>query len=332
MIENINKHNYDIKKPFYDRLGKNVKQAIETFLIEENISFLTIDYRIKKLESFNEKIERKNYKNPFEEIEDICGLRIICYYQNDITKIAEILNNEFEIIESQDKEDLLDQDQFGYRSFHLIAKIKNNWFEAPNYRGLKDYKIEIQIRTILMHAWAEIEHKLAYKQKEHVPPHLKRKLSRISAKLEESDEQFEEIKNSSKKYKESIIKEAKEKGGKFDPKMILNLDNFQAFLDFNFPERNKDIEESRGLLNELNKLKISFEDILNSYDKAKFILPDIEKEIFQEEHNRGQKGAWAQTGIMRMILDLTIDKFFKNREIPIEVKQRKIEWSKKLKN
>lgn len=326
------KIDFEKKKPFYDRLGKNVKQALETFLIEKQISFLAVNYRIKKLDSFLEKIERKNYETPFEEVEDICGIRIICYYQNDINRIEKILKDEFDIIESEDKEVLLNQDQFGYRSFHIIAKIKNNWFEAPNYRGLEDYKIEIQIRTVLMHAWAEIEHKLAYKQKEHVPPHLKRKLSRVSAKLEEADEQFEEIKNSSEEYKAHIIKEAEDKGGKFDPKMILNLDNFQAFLDFNFPNRYKDIDDSRELLNRLNELKITFKEILDSYEKTKDHLPEIERQIFKNFKVRSQRGEWTQTGVMRMILDLNIDRYFKNRDLPEEIKETKKYWTEKLKN
>ena len=229
-------------KPMYERLGENVRQALETFLDESNISYLAITYRIKDFESFAEKIKSKKYNNPFEDIEDICGLRIICYYQSDVERICEIIKKEFEIKESQDKEELLNADQFGYRSYHLIGKIKKDWLEAPNYRGLKDLKTEIQIRTILMHAWAEIEHKLAYKQKFHVPSHLKRKLFRISAKLEEADEQFEEIKIESKNYRESIISEAQRKDGQFDKDMRLDLDSFQAFLDFKFPNRNRDLE------------------------------------------------------------------------------------------
>ena len=61
------------------------------------------------------------------------------------------------------------------------------------FRDYADFKVEIQIRTILMHAWAEIEHRLAYKKQAHIPSHLRRKFSRISAKLEEADEQFEEL-------------------------------------------------------------------------------------------------------------------------------------------
>lgn len=146
----------------YDKLGSNLVPAIELFLKENNIGFLSINYRLKDKTSFLEKIERKNYERPFEQIEDICGIRIICYYQSDVNMISDIIRKELDVLESQDKEDLLNSDQFGYRSTHFIVKIKSNWLEAPNYRGLENLKAEIQVRTILMHAWAEIEHKLAY--------------------------------------------------------------------------------------------------------------------------------------------------------------------------
>ncbi len=70
------------------------------------------------------KYNEKKYNLPFEQIEDICGIRIICYYQSDITKICDIINTEFDVIESQDKEDLLESNEFGYRSFHFIVKLK----------------------------------------------------------------------------------------------------------------------------------------------------------------------------------------------------------------
>ena len=66
---------YNDKLPNYDRARENIKEALEEYLKEENISFVTIESRIKDFESFYEKISRKKYKNPFEENEDFCGIR-----------------------------------------------------------------------------------------------------------------------------------------------------------------------------------------------------------------------------------------------------------------
>lgn len=183
-------------RPLYEKLGLNVQQALMTFLNERKIQYLSIQYRIKSIKSFLEKVERKSYVDPLNDVEDICGIRIICYYQSDIKKIQEIILSEFLISENQNKEELLQATEFGYRSTHFIAQIKKDWTRAPNYRNLDTLKFEVQVRTVLMHSWAEIEHKLSYKSEMQIPKELRRKFSRISAKLEEADEQFEEIKDS----------------------------------------------------------------------------------------------------------------------------------------
>lgn len=111
-------------QPNYEKLGLNIQQTLETFLTENDIPYLSIKYRVKEQASFLEKIERKKYKNPFDEIEDICGIRVICYFQNDIEKIKNIILKEFDITENQTKQELLNATEFGYRSTHFIAKIK----------------------------------------------------------------------------------------------------------------------------------------------------------------------------------------------------------------
>lgn len=309
----------------YEKLGLNIIQALELFLSDNKIGFLSIYHRVKDEASFLEKIERKKYENPFDQIEDICGVRIICYYQSDVQKIAKIIEQEFDIIENQDKEELLNTDQFGYRSTHFVVKVKHRWLQAPNYRGLENLKTEIQIRTVLMHAWAEIEHKLAYKKDIHIPKEFKRKLYRISAKLEEADEQFEELKRSIIDYKEEITKILNTEEVKED--IDLNLDSLQSFLDLTFPHRDKSIKQTSILVDEFLKFKIGLNDLKDSYDEVKDFLPAMEDEMFQEyKTNQG----WAQVGIARNIMDLTNEHYRNNRNIPDEVKENARKWIAKI--
>lgn len=323
--DNINySEEYEKRKSQYDKLGINLHQALTILLKESGIPFLSINYRIKDLTSFIEKTERKKYNSPFEEIEDICGIRIICYYQSDVEKIVKIISNEFEIIENQDKEELLNDDQFGYRSTHFIAKIKKEWLSTPNYKGLENLKAEIQVRTILMHAWAEIEHKLAYKSKTQIPKQFKRKLFRMSAKLEEADEQFEDLKKSISDYKKEVIQLSTKK--KKSDEIELNLDSLQAFLDSNFNERKKIIQDTANLVDELKKYKISLSDLIESYKIVKPYIPEIENEIFPDQ----SRGTWTQTGIVREIMDLTHEKWRETRDVPEFAKEIDRKWSKKI--
>ncbi|MCE3075990.1 GTP pyrophosphokinase [Chryseobacterium gwangjuense] len=226
---------FNEKKKNYLRLGKNIEEALKSFLDEEKIVYLNIYHRVKKFDSFYEKIFRKNYSNPFEEIEDICGIRIICYYASDISKIQNIIRRELTVLESENKSENLGLKEFAYRSVHNIINIKDDWLSTPNYRGLQNLKAEIQIRTVLMHAWAEIEHKLNYKSDAEVPSHFQRKLFRLSAKFEEADEQFEELRDGITQYRNNIVRKAKE-DNKFKIDQEFNIDSFQAFLKFHFPK------------------------------------------------------------------------------------------------
>lgn len=301
--EDIEKH-YSENKSHYENLADNIKQALKTFFGEHNISFHSISSRIKEFESYFEKIDRKGYENPIEQIEDFCGVRIICYYPLDLDKIATIINNEFEVIESIDKSANMEADRFGYRSNHYIVRIKKDWLKAPNYRGLEHLKAEIQVRTILMHSWADIEHKLAYKKQDDIPKEFRRKLYQLSALLEIADTQFQELKNNKENFKSSLIKSDKKGSNFFDIKSDLNLDSLQAYLDFNFPDRKR--IDTNDLLEDLKETGISLEEIERYRIDTIDILPEIEKEIKLD-------GRLYQIGIIRLLLDLKSDTYWKKR-------------------
>lgn len=292
----------------YDTLGINLAQALELFLNENDLKVLSVSNRTKDKDSFVEKIDRKNYENPFDDIEDICGIRIICYYQSDVDKIAAIISKEFEVLENQDKEQLLEADQFGYRSTHFIVKIKKEWLKAPNYRNLENLKAEIQIRTVLMHAWAEIEHKLAYKKKAHIPDKFRRTFYILSAKLEDADKQFEELKNEITKYREQII-EVTSGESKESEDIELNLDSLQTFLDLTFPDRHKSISDTAGFIDQLISLQIGMKEFITAYERVKNYIDQYENEYYED----GKGTRWTQIGIARAIISLTNNSFFEKR-------------------
>lgn len=303
---------YSEKCPKYERLADNLKQALKRFLNDADIDVLDVVCRIKDFDSFCEKIERKGYTDPFREVEDICGLRIICYYPSDLERISQIINDEFEVLEAIDTADLLEPDRFGYRSLHFVVNVKKDWLKAPNYRGLGGLEAEIQVRTILMHAWADIQHKLAYKKKEHIPDQFRRKLHRLSALIEAADEQFEGLRKEKEEYMKGLVSKEARETGRFDVKQDMNLDSLQAFLDFYFPERAKSSAFTTELLEEIMALGLSFGDLLEGFERAKNVLPSMEREVYATLKRK--HGQWNQTGVIRVILDLIDDSYWKSRE------------------
>lgn len=251
---------YSKRLPYYVRAKNNLIQALEIFLQESNVLYLSVLGRIKHFESFIEKVERKNYLHPFDDNEDFCGIRIIVYYVKDIELIQEIINREFTVVSSINKSEQLGFREFGYRSNHSIIKIKSEWLNAPNYRGLEDIKIEIQVRTVLMHAWAEIEHKLAYKSEDQVPKELKRQLSLLSAKLEESDDQFQQLKDDVEKYRDNI-KLSVASHGVLTTESELNYDSLVALLDYYLEGYPRNKSNAISILNRLKAKNISINDV-----------------------------------------------------------------------
>lgn len=338
--ETLRKKHAEIR-PKYENLAKNLKQALEILLDAESIEILDIQYRIKDFGSFWDKIQRKGYKEPFKEIEDICGVRIICYYHSDLEKISALINREFNVIESIDKADLLGPDKFGYRSLHLIATIKDEWLNAPNYRDLNNLKAEVQVRSILMHAWADIEQKLAYKKREYVPNQFRRRLAQISAKLEEADEQFDSLRQERESYIETLTSNEAKESGRFDVTQHMSLDSLQAFLDFYFPDRQKSINETGVLLDEIMEHKISIRQLVEGFERVRDFLPPMERGIFEKLPLQTERGfkvlrgkGWSQVGIARHILDITNDDYWKYRkeieEVPKHVVQDVERWRVKL--
>ena len=78
-----------------ERLAETLIADFKVFLHDNSIDYHKIEFRIKKIESFLEKIERKKYENPFTDIKDICGIRIICYNTSQIVKISNYIENQY---------------------------------------------------------------------------------------------------------------------------------------------------------------------------------------------------------------------------------------------
>ncbi|MHA2690618.1 GTP pyrophosphokinase [Vibrio harveyi] len=290
-------------KPKYERLATNVEQALVQFLNEKEISSFDVEKRVKEEKSFLDKVVRKSYKNPFDEVEDIAGVRVICYYNEDLSAIDAIIKDQFVVLSYSNKSQELDDDQFGYASNHYVVKLKEEWLQAPNFRGLEQLKIEIQVRTILMHAWAAISHKLLYKKNDDVPKEFKRKLNRLSALIELADEQFDDIKNMKVDYQNNIV---------VDESVTLNADSFLALMNKYFPKRDIDESDISSILSEVREYSGSLTDFEQRIQKCMPVLADMEHEEYPDK----EMPVWGLSGVARTVLDLTNDEYWAKRDMP----------------
>ena len=116
---------FSLKHNDYKKLGDQICRQVNDFLRQEKILSLNTDYRIKEKDRFIEKIKRKHYDDPINQMEDFCGIRVVCFYSKDISKICEYLERNFIKLEAIDKSSNLNHDKIGYRSWHYIVKLKD---------------------------------------------------------------------------------------------------------------------------------------------------------------------------------------------------------------
>lgn len=300
---------YQKRLSLYERLALNIQQALTGFLDEKNLSYFGIPYRIKDFESFFEKFSRKGYKDPFTDTEDICGLRVICFYPADVEIISNIIKIEFVVHESQDKSELLGTKEFGYRSVHFLVTVPDNWLKAPNYRNLGNIKAEIQIRTILMHAWAELSHQLAYKKHDEIPHQLERSLSMLAAKFEDADDQIGELRSSQQAYTTSLVTEATRRG-KFDENADLNLDTLEVFLNYTFSLRKKnDRDDIRNLLTEITRCGVNMKTLVSYCEREPGIISEVESQLLGKHYGIPEQN-WTQVAALRIVLYLAHPGYF----------------------
>lgn len=191
----------------YRDYALTLESLLQELLKQNGIHVHSISSRVKDEDSLAGKVSRAEGKySGLDEITDLAGIRIITYFDDEVDAIADIVEREFAVDEenSVDKRKLLDPDRFGYLSLHYVVGLTERRAELTEYARFKDCKAEIQIRTILQHTWAEIEHDLGYKSKQAIPKEVRRSFSRLAGLLEIADREFAKIRDELREYEEEV--------------------------------------------------------------------------------------------------------------------------------
>jgi len=161
--------------------------------------------RIKNFSSFFSKYIRllkAGEKNP--KITDLLGVRVICPFIEDLQEAEELIKKYFDVIEREIKGHYSFK-EFCYESTHLLIKIPQVLINKYGDPGIDI--AEIQIRTILQDAWAEVEHELVYKAEFNpFDEPMKRKLAAVNASLSLADMIFQEIRSYQRQYSKEMSK------------------------------------------------------------------------------------------------------------------------------
>jgi putative GTP pyrophosphokinase len=200
---------FDRKETLLRGFSEACERLTKQILSSENLRVHSVTSRVKERPKL-EKIKRegKDYRD-LGTITDVVGVRIITHFEDDVDQIGKVIEREFYIDKdnSIDKRKALDPDRFGYLSLHYISMIRADRCKLIEYKQYAGLVFEIQIRSILQHAWAEIEHDLGYKSGSAIPAPVRRQFSRLAGLLELADTEFSHIRDELSHYAERVQKD-----------------------------------------------------------------------------------------------------------------------------
>lgn len=203
---------YEDLRPKYQSLAETVR-TILIHAIPEDCSVHSIEFRAKTVDSFRRKAEKPDdedrsipkYTDPLSQITDLAGVRVIAFFPKSLNRICEAIEKQFSVIWMKDLgEERFTQGRFGYQSIHYLVKLPDQKTEWAEYKRFDGLIAEIQVRTILQHAWAEMEHDIQYKSSEQIPTSIQRRFIALAGMLEIADREFQAVQDEDSKLRLAV--------------------------------------------------------------------------------------------------------------------------------
>ena len=216
--------------PVYEKMAEVIPERLKDFFAEAGIIVAAVESRVKTESSLEGKLQLKGdkYQSTYD-ITDLVGIRVITFYNDDVDKVASVLERLFEIDweNSIDKRKAHEIDSFGYLSLHYICRIPESAYTNPEHPELNKIRFEVQMRTILQHAWANMNHDIGYKSNMDIPKVYMRNLSRLAGMLELVDDEFSRIRQELADYRRQVQNLVA--SGNLD-EVPLDGDSFKSYL------------------------------------------------------------------------------------------------------
>ncbi|MFC7959729.1 GTP pyrophosphokinase [Rhodococcoides kroppenstedtii] len=190
--------NYRDRYDWFVRATAALATAVESIVADAGLDVDAVEARTKSVESAAGKFARLKpdgsleFTDPLTEVTDLVGVRVITYLTSDIERVAEALSSRFELLKTIDKSSLAQETGvFGYAGKHLILTPGGDRV-PPGCGDVVGLGFEVQIRTVLQHAWAEIEHDIRFKNsRTQGSPVIDRAFTLAAGLIELADQQFE---------------------------------------------------------------------------------------------------------------------------------------------
>ena len=151
---------YDDWTAAHPRAKEDFAGAIGELLSDAGLAFDNVTARVKTWRSLRIKAMRRAeggefaYPDPWSDVHDIVGVRVTTYHSNEIPDVLAVLGDSLEVLRTIDKTaETRISGQFGYGSHHLVCRVGEG--APPGLAPYRGQQFEVQVRTVLQHAWAE---------------------------------------------------------------------------------------------------------------------------------------------------------------------------------
>ncbi|MET7774152.1 RelA/SpoT domain-containing protein [Nocardia sp. NPDC005366] len=158
---------------FYDTAARLVKEALESGLQAAGVRCI-VTHRPKSIARLEAKCRQRLPEKKYEKVDDIfndivdlAGVRVALYFPAEQGEVDKLVTNLFVQLEPKKEFPKKDAERpgkrfSGYSAVHYRVQLKENHLPEPDKRYALA-RVEIQVASVLMHAWSEVEHDLVYK-------------------------------------------------------------------------------------------------------------------------------------------------------------------------
>lgn len=182
----------------YEKLAEEIQRMFVGILKGRGINVADIQSRVKDPEKFKKKLQDGVTFDP-KDMQDLAGVRVVCFVKSDIKKVRDVIEETFDIIDVRGTDEKK-IDFSGYSDIKYICRLpKRRISSAEELKQLENKRFEIQLRTTLQHAWAEIEHDDVYKNPDKISHDLKRRFFLVANVLESVDNELDNLHDTIKK-------------------------------------------------------------------------------------------------------------------------------------
>jgi ppGpp synthetase/RelA/SpoT-type nucleotidyltranferase len=293
---------YRSRRDSYERLATEASFVLDVMTRDMGVKVHAIESRVKTPDSLFEKALMRATEDPFGQIDDIVGSRIVALFLSDLERLEQGVSERFEVHSIDRKATEGAASEFGYMSNHFVVSLGSK-YSGARYAGLTEQRFEIQIRTVLMDAWAVVSHRLDYKGTSSIPKELQKDFFALAGLFYVADQHFELFVRSSAERTRSV----EEKVASLDQLLPepIDVDTLDLYMRLRFPGREHDRADVSEVLEEI----ATFFDFHTIGDVEAAVHEGLDAALAAEGGDAEQMQIFATVGILRISLDRFSDGF-----------------------